>query len=126
MQTHSNDCQVLYIGNHHETYRGINDALGTMGLTVMWVRDLDSAEMLAKTTNTEMIVCDKALRRKKDKLFVPSTIKPGATCIELELPEPDPTGRLFEKNLNRTAKLPKVVKNLKSVNSSYMQSKSTH
>lgn len=112
MATSNNDCQVLYIGNNHETYRGVNDALRSMGLSVMWVQDIESAEMLAKTSNMELIVCDQAIKRRKNKLFKPNTIQPGSSCVEMELPEPDPTGGLFERNLNRTAKLLKVIKSL--------------
>ena len=112
MATANNDCQVLYIGDSHETYRGVNDALRSMGLSVMWVQDIESAEMLAKTSNMELIVCDQAIKRRKNKLFKPNTIQPGSSCVEMELPEPDPTGGLFERNLNRTAKLLKVIKSL--------------
>ena len=108
----TNDCQVLYVGNNHETYRGVNDALSALGLTVMWVQDIDSAEMLAKTTNMEVIVCDPVVQRTKHQLFVPNTIQPGASCVEMELPEPDPTGGLFERNLKRTAKLLKVIRSM--------------
>ena len=126
MAAQGNDCQVLLIGKNHETYRGINDALGSLGLNVMWVRDLESAEMLAKTTRMEVIVCDKSLQRRKNKLFVPGTIQPGASCIEMELPEPDPTGRLFEKNLNRTVRLLRIIKSLGPQESNYTESSKTH
>ena len=28
VKSENNDCQILYIGNSHETFRGVNDALG--------------------------------------------------------------------------------------------------
>ena len=72
----------------------------------------DSARMLARTTYTQLIVCDKNLNRGLNTLFDPQTIRPGASCIEMDLPEPDPKGELFEQNLLRTAKLLKVLRNL--------------
>ena len=110
--TVKNDCQVLYIGNNHETYRGVNDALGALGLSVMWVQDLDSAAMLAKTSDMAVMLCDRAVKGAKRKLFKADTIRPGSSCVEMRLPEPDPSGGLFERNINRTAQLLKVIRNL--------------
>lgn len=103
------DCQVLYIGKDHQTYRGVNEALRPMGLSVMWAQDLESARMLAKTTRMEVLVCDKAMDNGSKKLFRPCTIQPGASCIEMDLPSPDPTGAQFEDNLSRTMKLIKLM-----------------
>ena len=112
MKAINNDCQVLYLGNHHETYRGINHALGTMGLSVMWVQDVDSAKMLAQTTDMTLMLCDPELQASNQSLFEPGVIPPGASCVALPLPEPDPSGSRFERNVRRTARLLKVVKSL--------------
>jgi hypothetical protein len=112
VKSENNDCQILYIGNSHETYRGVNNALGSLGLNVMWVQDLDSAEMLAKTSNTAVMLCDRAVEGAKRQLFKANTIQSGASCVEMRLPEPDPSGGLLERNINRTAQLLKVMRNL--------------
>lgn len=106
------DCQVLYLGKNQETYRGVNQALRSIGLSVMWAQDIESAEMLARTTNMSVMVCDSNMARGSDTLFRPGTIKPGTSCVEMALPEPDPKGDRFDSNINRTMRLLKVVSSL--------------
>lgn len=108
------DCQILYIGKNHETYRGVIEALKPMGLSVMWAQDLQSAEMLARTTRMEVMVCDPELG-SSGKLFNAGTIQPGASCIEMDLPSPDPTGEQFESNISKTMRLINVMHSLPSV-----------
>lgn len=108
----NNDCQVLYIGKNQETYRGVNQALRSEGLSVMWTQDLESAEMLARTTNLAVMVCDAEMETGSHRLFRPGTIRPGTSCIEMALPKPDPRGDHFDTNISRTLRLLRVVRSL--------------
>lgn len=106
------DCQVILISQKHEVYRAINDALRALGLSVMWVQDVASARMLAKTTAMEILLCDPRARPSSKKLFDPRIIRPGACCVELSLPDEDPRGTHFELNLQLARRLIRIVKNL--------------
>jgi hypothetical protein len=116
IKTKVSDCQVLLINENHEVYRAINDALRPLDLSVMWVRDVSSARMLARTTDMHILLCDPKDRPHIKKLFDPKTIRSGASCVELQPPSQDPRGTQFELNLDLARRLIRIVKNLLSVN----------
>jgi hypothetical protein len=110
-----NDCQVLLVSHHQETYRCINGVLKPLGLSAMWVRDIESARMLARTADVKVVLCDPAYRNAS-KLFSSSVMQPGSSCISMELPKPDPNGTEFELNVDLASRFVHILKNLMTVN----------
>ena len=110
-----NDCQVLLVSQHQETYRSINEALKSLSVAVMWAQDIESARMLARTADVKILLCDPAYRNS-DKLFSPTVMQPGSICIGMDLPKPDPNDTKFDLNIDLTSRLLHIVKNLLTVN----------
>lgn len=110
-----NDCQVLLVSDYQETYRSTNDVLKSLGLTAMWVQDLESARMLAKTADVKILLCDPAFR-SADKLFSARVMQAGSICIGMDLPKPDPNGTQFDSNIDLSSRLHRLIQNLLAVN----------
>jgi len=109
-----NDCQILLVSHHQETYRSINDVLKPLGLTAMWIQDIESARMLARTADVKIVLCDPA-NRNVGKLFSSTVMQPGSSCISMELPKPDPNSTKFELNIDLASRLVHILKNLMTV-----------